>query len=72
MNWRSMLPEMYEKIKCMIKEDLVKAYSFALGPLVKHSSYLTVTCHFIDSTWNLRSLVLSSSRLVNDHTAKYC
>ena len=44
---RSMLPEMYEEIKSMIKEDLVKADRFALTSDIWTSrqtfSYLTIS-----------------------------
>ena len=39
------------------------------GHLVKHR-YTTVTCHFVDSSWVLKSAVLAITNLTNYHTAE--
>ena len=33
-------------------------------------SYLTITCHFVTSTWELKSLVLETFGFEKDHTAE--
>lgn len=71
---RSMLPAMYESTKNKVKEELAGALYCALTSDIWTSrqalGYITVTCHFIDSSWKLRSMVLSTSHLTNDHTAE--
>ena len=32
--------------------------------------YITVTCHFIDDEWNLKSSVLATVNMMKDHTAE--
>ena len=36
----------------------------------KTESYLTITCHFVTSTWELKSLVLETFGFKKDHTTE--
>ena len=59
---RSLLPDMYTTRAGEIKRELLQISHVALTSDLWTSrtkeSYLTITCHFVTSTWELKSLVL--------------
>ncbi len=71
---RSMLPARYESIRDELKDQLTSVRFCALTSDLWTSrqtlGYITVTCHFIDSSWGLRSVVLATTNLTKDHTAE--
>ena len=32
--------------------------------------YITITCHYIDSSWSLHSVILTTTNMQNDHTTE--
>ena len=68
-----MLPDMYSKRVKEIKQELAQISHVALTSDIWTSrttqSYLTLTCHFLTSSWELKTLVLETFELNNDHTA---
>ena len=67
------LPELYSKRVCEIKQELSSIPRVALTSDISIStttqSYLTLTCHFITTSWEMKSLVLETFDFCNDHTA---
>ena len=67
------LPNMYSKRVKEIKQELAQISHVALTSDIWTSrttqSYLTLTCHFLTSSWELKTLVLGTFELNNDHTA---
>ena len=67
------LPNMYSKRVKEIKQELAQISHVALTSDIWTSrttqSYLTLTCHFLTSSWELKTLVLETFELNNDHTA---
>ena len=71
---RSLLPDMYTTRAKEIKRELLQISHVALTSDLWTSrttkSYLTITCYFVTSTWELKSLVLETFGFKNDHTAE--
>ena len=71
---RSLLPDMYTTRAREIKRELLQISHVALTSDLWTSrtkeSYLTITCHFVTSTWELKSLVLETFGFEKDHTAE--
>jgi len=68
------LPDMYSKRGKAIKQELAQI-SHVL-PLTSDiwtsrttQSYLSLTCHVLTSSWELKTLVLKTSEFSNEHTA---
>lgn len=72
---RSMLPQRYESIKYSLLGQLDSVQHCALTSDLWTScqtiGYITVTCHFIDTSWHLHSKVLTTTNLSKDHKAEY-
>ena len=70
MRW---LPNKYEEVKQLVKHQLTLASHVSLTTDIWTSrtaqSYMTITSHFIDDLWEMRSLVLETFHFSNDHTA---
>ena len=70
---RSLLPDVYESVRSVLSEELASVQYVALTSDLWTSrqtlGYITVTCHYIDSAWNLKSAVLATNNLVENHTA---
>ena len=71
---RSLLPDMYTTRAGEIKRELLQISHVALTSDLWTSrtkeSYLTITCHFVTSAWELKSLVLETFGFEKDHTAE--
>ena len=72
---RSLLPaDMYTTRDGEIKRELLlishEALTSDLWTSRTTESYLTITCHFVSSTWELKSLVLETFGFKKDHTAE--
>ena len=71
---RSLLPDMYTTRAKEIKRELLQISHVALTSDLWTSrtmeSYLTITCHFVTSTWELKSLVLETFGFKKDHTTE--
>ena len=71
---RSLLPDMYTTRGKEIKRELLQISHVALTSDLWTSrtteSYLTITCHFVTSTWELKSLVLETFGFKKDHTTE--
>jgi len=69
-----MLPARYEHVRDELKVQLSCVQYCALTCDLWTSrqalGYITVTCHFIDSSWVLKSAVLVTTNVTNDHTAE--
>lgn len=39
--------------------------------MVSRDQYITLACHFIDRSWELKSLCLQKYYILEDHTTKY-
>lgn len=71
---RNLLPDMYEHCKQSLMEALEQVEYCALTTDLWTSrateSYLTVTCHYITGTWELRASVLETAHVPVAHTAE--
>ena len=71
---RSLLPDQYQKIRQGLKAKLAEAKYCALTTDLWTSratqGYITVTCHFISSSWELHSAVLATLLVDSAHTAE--
>ena len=71
---RSILPAKYESSKEELMDELalVKFCSFTTDFWSSSSteSYVTVTCHFLDGSWILKSRVLATYEVRAAHTAE--
>ena len=71
---RSLLPDQYQKIRQELKAKLAEAKYCALTTDLWTSRatqrYITVTCHFISSSWELHSAVLATLLVDSAHTAE--
>ena len=69
-----MLPARYEHVRDELKVRLSCVQYCALTCDLWTSrqalGYITVTCHLIDSSWVLKSAVLVTTNVTNDHTAE--
>ena len=70
-----MLPEAYNKKVGEIKKEISQVSHVALTIDLWTSrtteSYITITCHFLSATWQLRSLVLETLKFNLSHTAEH-
>jgi hypothetical protein len=68
------IPEKYDEIKQKVKKKLNAASAVCLTTDIWSSrtcqGYMTVTCHFIDGSWQLENCVLETSHLSVAHTAE--
>ncbi|XP_039607958.1 E3 SUMO-protein ligase ZBED1-like [Polypterus senegalus] len=68
------IPRLFEQVKDSVKEDLDTAEGFAISTdrwtSLSTDSYVTVTCHFIDSDWCLKNYVLQTRALNEAHSDK--
>ncbi|XP_060795069.1 E3 SUMO-protein ligase ZBED1 isoform X2 [Neoarius graeffei] len=66
------LVNMYDITKKKVKNAVINAthpvLSAELWILSEEESYLTVTCHFIDKKWELKSYTLDTAQLLGEHT----
>ncbi|KAK3891023.1 hypothetical protein Pcinc_005057 [Petrolisthes cinctipes] len=71
---RKHLPSMYNEVVKQLKEELRDTPSIAITTDIWTSrqtrGFLTVTAHYISSDWNLKSAVLETARMKNDHTTE--
>ena len=69
------LPNKYEEVKQLVKHQFTLASYVSLTTDIWTSrtaqSYMTITCHFIDELWEMRSLVLETFHFSTDHTAAH-
>ena len=67
------LPTKYEEVKERVKNQLNLASSVCFTTDIWTSratqGYMTVTCHFIDELWQMKSFVLETFHLNTSHTA---
>ena len=68
------IPARYDKVREEVKDELNHASAVCLTTDIWTSSisqsYMTVTCHFIDNSWHLKSYVLETVHLSVSHTAE--
>ena len=68
------IPAKYDKVREEVKDELDHASAVCLTTDIWTSrisqSYMTVTCHFIDNSWHLKSYVLETVHLSVSHTAE--
>ena len=71
---RSLLPEKYEaaKAKLMLKLEQVDTCAVTTDFWTSASTegYVTITCHYLDSSWELKSCVLATYQVKMQHTAE--
>ena len=71
---RSLLPQRYDSAKEKLSQELREASTCSLTTdywtSCSSQSYLTVTCHFIDRSWELRSCCLYTYQSSVPHTAE--
>lgn len=69
---RQELVNMYNNTKCKVKKGIMKAKDPVLSAELwissKEESYLTVTCHFINNKWELKSYTLGTAHCLGEHT----
>ncbi|KAL7882925.1 hypothetical protein SRHO_G00005830 [Serrasalmus rhombeus] len=69
----SRLEARYEKKKSELKTKLATATAVALTTdcwtALTTKSYITVTCHYTDENWQLKSVVLITTNMLDRHTA---
>ena len=70
-----MLPEAYNQKVEEMKKEISQVSHVALTNDLWTSrtteSYITITCHFLSATWQLRSLVLETLKFNLSHTAEH-
>ena len=68
------LPKLYDKKSAELKEELNKVQFCSITTDCWTSwateSYITVTCHYINANWELRSAVLNTCLLQSSHTSE--
>ena len=66
--------EKYDDVKEIVKNKLNASSSVCLTTdiwtLRASQGYMTVTCHFIDESWLLKTFVLETFHLSTSHTAQ--
>ena len=72
---RTQVPAMYEGVKKVVELSLKNAEHVTLTVDMWqddyiHNSYLSVTAHFIDSNWSMKSYVLTTKVLNTKHTSE--
>lgn len=69
---RADLLNKYEEIRLKVRQEVSHAKDLVLSAEVwsssKEASYLTVTCHFINKNWELKSYMLDTAHLIGEHT----
>lgn len=72
---RQVIPAIYKQVQAVVVCDLSEASTLAL---ITHGwtsraieSYLTVTAHFITLEWNMKSHVLQTCPVYEEHTSTY-
>ncbi|XP_036427922.1 zinc finger BED domain-containing protein 1 [Colossoma macropomum] len=69
---RAELLKMYEHTRQKVQQEVSNAKDLVLSAEMwissKDASYLTVTCHFIDENWELKSYTLETAHLLGEHT----
>ncbi|MCJ8738786.1 hypothetical protein PDJAM_G00039760 [Pangasius djambal] len=69
---RQELVNMYDISKRNVRKAVINAKDSVLSAELwissKEESYLTVTCHFIDKKWELKSYTLDTAQLLGEHT----
>lgn len=71
---RDMLPQAYEEVKSKLMKTLEKGKNIAVTTDIWTSrqtqAYICVTGHLITSDWELKSFILETVQLTQDHTAE--
>jgi hypothetical protein len=71
---RSLIPTRYNLVKASFLQQLREVNSCAITTnfwsACNAENYITVTCHFINSTWELKSCVLATYQVKISRTAK--
>lgn len=71
---RKHIPNMYEEVVQRLKDELREAPHVSVTTDIWTSrqtrGFLTVTVHYISSNWNMKSAVLETARMKNDHSAE--
>ena len=74
LSMRSLLPERYQSVKCIVLEELAEIQACSLTcdfwTARTSKSYITVTCHFIDDSWKMKAYVLATNHVEVSHTAE--
>ncbi|KAI4887420.1 hypothetical protein NFI96_033585, partial [Prochilodus magdalenae] len=69
---RAKLLHMYEQTKLKVQKEVSFAKDLVLSAEMwvssKDMSYLTVTCHYINESWKLKSYMLETAHLLGEHT----
>ena len=72
---RTFIPKMYEETRGKILSDLKDLSGAGVTTdgwtSLATQGYVTVTLHFIDKEWNLKSIVLETKELKGSHTAEH-
>lgn len=70
---RVVIPNLYEKTKSKVKDNLGKVEYLSVTTDAwsgcHNRSYISVTAHFIDSSWNLKHYCLQIQEITESHTA---
>lgn len=68
------IPKLYNEVKATVQEKIlhVDYYSATtdLWSSITLAPYISLTIHFIDSNWDLQSMVLQTQYMPQDHTGK--
>ena len=71
---RSLLPDCYSAAKEQLRQQLEEVETCSITTDFWSScnaqSYITVTCHFLNQFWELKSCVLATCQVKMDHTAE--
>ena len=71
---RNLLPQKYEAVQEAVKVKLANVQYCAVTTDIWTSratqGYITVTCHFLDASWELHSIVLDTVQINESHTAE--
>ena len=71
---RSLLPDCYSSAKEQLRQKLEEVETCSITSDFWSScnaqSYITVTCHFLNQFWELKSCVLATCQVKMDHTAE--
>ena len=68
------IPRLYSNVRCEILSDMKEVSHYSLTTDLWTSCatepYITITLHYIDSAWNLKSVCLQTVALMKDHTGQ--
>lgn len=71
---RTDFPELFKSAQAAVESDLSEATDITITTDLWTSraadAYLSVTCHFIDKEWKMKSFVLSTTHMPGQHTAE--